>query len=193
MTIARDIISSAVAAIIVALVLRVFVVGAFRIPSHSMEHTLQVGDQIVVSKIAFLLRDVRRGDVVVFTLSEALPGVPSGQPLIKRVVAVGGDTVRMTATSLFVNGQRQPAPPQSAAHSPIRISEDAFVEEVVVPAGHVYVLGDNRANSYDSRFWGPLNTDRIIGMPLFVYWSYGSDEANAEPHLRLGRFFAPVR
>ena len=193
MTIARDIISSAVAAIIVALLLRVFVVGAFRIPSHSMEHTLQVGDQIVVSKIAFLLRDVRRGDVVVFTLSDDLPGVPSGQPLIKRVVAIGGDTVRMTATSLFVNGQRQPALPQSAAHSPIRISDDAFVEEVVIPAGHVYVLGDNRANSYDSRYWGPLNTERIIGMPLFVYWSYGSDEANAEPHLRLGRFFAPVR
>ena len=138
----------------------------------------------MVSTIAFLLRDVRRGDVVVFTLSDDLPGVPSGQPLIKRVVAIGGDTARMTATSPFVNGQRQPAPPQSAAHSPIRISDDAFVEEVVIPAGHVYVLGDNRANSYDSRYWGPLNTERIIGMPLFVYWSYGSDEANAEPVLR---------
>ena len=193
MTLARDLLSTAIAAIVVALLLRVFVIGAFRIPSHSMEHTLEAGDQIVVSKITYLLRDIRLGDVVVFTLPQELPGVPAGQPLIKRVVAVAGDTVRMTSTALFINGKRQPAPPQSASPSPLPDPDRGFIREEVVPANHVYVLGDNRANSYDSRFWGALPADRIIGTPLFVYWSYGADSANSTPHLRFDRMFTMVR
>lgn len=193
MTLARDIMSTAIAAVIVALLLRVFVVGAFRIPSHSMERTLMVGDQIAVSKITYLLRDVRLGDVVVFTLPQELPGIPAGQPLIKRVVALAGDTIRMTSTALFVNGRRQPAPPQSASHGPLQEPSSGFVREDVVPANHVYVMGDNRANSYDSRFWGALPQDRIIGTPLFVYWSYGQDSTSIEPHMRWGRMLTMVR
>ncbi|MBU3740664.1 MAG: signal peptidase I [Candidatus Kapabacteria bacterium] len=193
MTLARDILSSAIAAIVVALLLRFFVVGAFRIPSHSMEQTLLVGDHILVSKIAYLLRDVRRGDVVVFTLPDDIPGVTAGQPLIKRVVAIEGDTLRMTATSIIVNGIRQPAPPQSASPGPLRADANGFVEEVIIPRGHVFVIGDNRANSNDSRMWGPLDRERIIGTPLFVYWSYGPDDINPEPHLRFDRFLDMIR
>jgi len=193
MTLARDIVSSAVAAIIIALLLRIFVLGAYRIPSHSMESTLIVGDQIVVSKIAYLFRDVHRGDVVVFTLPESVPTDRPGEPLIKRVVALGGDTVRLTSTALFVNGTRQPAPPMSAAQGPIRLIEDGLSDTFVVPSGHAYVIGDNRANSYDSRSWGPLPIDRIQGMPLFVYWSYGTDASDTSEHVRFDRMFSMVR
>jgi signal peptidase I len=193
MTLARDIASSAVAAIIVALLLRLFVVGAYRIPSHSMESTLLVGDQIAVSKIAFLFRDVERGDVVVFALPEHVPTDRPGEPLIKRVVAVGGDTLRMSSTALYVNGQRQPAPPLSAAHGPLRLSADGSIDTVIVPDGHVYVIGDNRANSYDSRSWGALPVSSIQGTPLFVYWSYGADASDTTDHVRIGRMFTMVR
>lgn len=187
----RDILWTAAAAVGLAVVLKIFIVGAFTIPSHSMEGTLLPGDYIVVSKLVHVFGAIERGDVVVFRLPADVPSA-SKEPLIKRVIALGGDTVRLTPSAVYVNGIRQPAPPESIAPQPV--DADAVPPEpFVVPNGHVYVMGDNRANSYDSRSWGFLPDSNIEGRPLFIYWSYGRAAADTTAHVRFDRLFHRIR
>lgn len=211
----RDAAITAAWAIGIALLLKIFVVGAFQIPSHSMENSLMVGDYIVVSKLAFRFRGsaVHRGDVIVFTLND--------QSLIKRAIGLPGDTVELSPTSITVNHEVLPHPTTCATTSPTDgIWKNTSVQFIVPRRGatvawerataHLYrssiereghavsldatgltvdgkpctsytfqhdgyfVMGDNRDNSYDSRYWGFLDPNSIEGKPLFVYWS-GAD------------------
>jgi signal peptidase I len=167
----RDLIWTVLAAIALAVVLRLWFVGVYTIPSHSMENTLLPGDHIVVSKLASWVWGIDRGDIIVFTLPDSLRGTNPDHPFIKRVIGLPGDTVYLTSRGITVNGMLQPDPPQSAAPAPFTSGH----ETVYVPDGHYFVLGDNRASSWDSRFWGMLPEDGIIGTPLFVYWSRSTD------------------
>lgn len=163
----RDLLTAAGTAIAVALVLRLFVLGVFSIPSHSMERTLRVGDHVLVSKLAYLVAPPARGDVVVFTLPDSLRGSSTDEAYIKRVIGVGGDTVLLNRFGITINGVLQPAPPQSASMSPLPYGE----RRVIVPPGHVFVLGDHRSNSWDSRYWGFLPLDHVVGRAVAIAWS----------------------
>ncbi len=155
-----------VGAVVVALLVKTFLVQAFRIPSESMDPTLQVGDRVLVNKLSYRLHDVNRGDVVVFTRPPNLPEGPD-QPadLIKRVVGLPGDTVQAKDGRVFVNGR-----PLDEPYLPEGTRTENLGTPVVVPEGQVLVLGDNRANSADGRVFGTIPEDTIIGRAFVVVW-----------------------
>lgn len=163
----RELLTATGTAVAVALILRIFVVGVFSIPSHSMEHTLRVGDHVLVSKLAYVFTPPIHGDVIVFTLPDSLRGSSTDEAYIKRVIGVGGDTVLLNRYGITINGALQPAPPQSASMSPLPYGE----RTVIVPPGHVFVLGDHRSNSWDSRYWGFLPLDHVVGRAVAIAWS----------------------
>lgn len=138
-----------------------FLVQPFIIPSTSMENTLLVGDRVLVSKFAYRFGEPRYGDVVVFTSPE-----DGKTDLIKRVIAVAGQTVDVQDGRVIVDGKPLTEPyvnPDFQSHY------DAD-EAVKVPAGTVWVMGDNRANSKDSRYIGPIATSKIRGKAFAIYW-----------------------
>jgi signal peptidase I len=145
--------------IAIALLVEAFLIQAFWIPSPSMEPTLDVGDRVLVNKLSYRLHDVHRGDVVVF---ERPPGAATGEDgeikdLIKRVIAVGGDTIEARKGDVYVNDERidedylEPGTPTD--NLPLK----------TIPDGQVFVMGDNRTNSEDSRVFGPIDEDDIVG------------------------------
>jgi signal peptidase I len=145
--------------IIIALVVEAFLVQAFWIPSPSMVPTLEVGDRVLVNKLAYKFHDVHRGDVVVFTRPPAAQngGDSEIKDLIKRVVAVGGDTLEGRDGRVYVNGELIEEPylePGTATEN---------LPPQTIPEGQVFVMGDNRENSEDSRYFGPIDEDTIVG------------------------------
>lgn len=188
----KDVLITALVAASMAILLKLFVLGVFRIPSHSMENTLLPGDHIVVSKLAYAFTRPERGDVVVFRLptSAQRPGAPT--LLIKRIVGIGGDSLRLTPTGIMVNGRRLPDPPRALVTNPLLVL-DAPLEGFVVPNGMVYVVGDNRSNSYDSRSWGFLPEENIEGQPMFIYWSWAEADSASQGGPRFERLFTFVR
>jgi len=150
----------AVAFVLVFGFVRPFVLEAFRIPSESMVPTLLVGDRVFVNKFIYRFTEPERGDVVVF---ESVNG--REEDLIKRVVGVAGDEVEVRNGTLLVNGEAREEPylnrnlPFNDSYGP---SE--------VPEGHVFVMGDNRANSADSRVFGPLPIENIEGEAFVRFW-----------------------
>ncbi len=151
-------------ALIVALIIKALLVQAFVIPSRSMEPTLAVGDRVLVLRPSYRLQDVDRGDVVVFDRPEQLRGGPDDSDLIKRVIGLAEETVEGRDGAVYVNGVRLEEPwlPEG-----VRSSDFALVR---VPAQHVWVMGDNRDNSQDSRVFGTLHQDRIIGEAFLRWW-----------------------
>ena len=172
-------------ALILALVIRSFVVQAFKIPSGSMLPTLQIGDHILVNKFIYGVRlpilgnmvlevgTPKHGDVIVFVYPE-----DPQKDFIKRVVAVAGDVVEVDAKKLTVNGKPVSDPyahyadGESIGGQPQRDNFGPFT----VPRGTVFVMGDNRDRSYDSRFWGPVQLDQVKGKAFLIYWSWDGDD-----------------
>ncbi len=187
----RDIATSATVAIIVALLLRVFIVGAFEIPSHSMENTLLPGDYIVVNKLAYVLRDVRRGDVVIFHHQADTSMVR--ETYVKRVIGLASDTVTLTHEGVWVNGRPLPDPPECKLPADPVLASQRSPVEIIVGRDSLFVLGDNRRNSFDSRYWGCLPTAAVIGTPLFIYWSRGGSTDNPLTHIRWDRVLSSVK
>jgi len=173
-------------AILIALFIRTFVVQAFKIPSGSMKPTLQIGDHILVNKFIYGVKvpfvrstlipisEPKRGDIIVFIYPQ-----DRTKDFIKRVVAIGGDRVEIRNKEIYVNDV---------------LSEDThgvYVDPVVmpgamqprdnmgpveVPKGTVFVMGDNRDQSYDSRFWGFVDLKDVMGEAFMIYWSWNGDE-----------------
>ena len=167
---------------VLAMLIRTFVVQAFVIPSGSMKETLMVGDRILVSKflygITIPFTDLRflkfekpqRGDVVVF----AYPKDPS-QDFIKRVIGVPGDKVRIVNKEVYVNGEPYINPHEEHTDSriiPASLNPRDNMAEITVPDDSYFVMGDNRDNSFDSRFWGFVKGESIKGLALIKYWSW---------------------
>lgn len=139
---------------------RPFVVEAFYIPSESMVPTLRVGDRVLVNKFIYRFTQPERGDVVVF---ESVEG--GGEDLIKRVVGVPGDRISVRGGKLLVNGE-----PQREPYVNKRFPDRSFAAPTTVPKSHVFVMGDNRANSRDSRFFGPVPQKKIEGEAFLRFW-----------------------
>ena len=182
----RQNVESLALAILVALLIRSSVVEAFWVPSGSMLPTIQIGDHLFVNKLAYGLhvdvpfttrtyvlkrwRPLQRGDIVVF-----VSPVDRNVDLIKRIVAVAGDTVEVRDKVLYINGQAQDEPyvvfKGDQAGRKRGLPGDSFGPRVV-PAGTIFCMGDNRDNSLDSRFWGPVPLTYVKGRAVLIYWSY---------------------
>ncbi|MFN9151173.1 MAG: signal peptidase I, partial [Bacteroidota bacterium] len=161
------------------------------IPSHSMENTLLPGDYIVVNKLAYALRDVRRGDVVIFHHQADTSMVR--ETYVKRVIGLASDTVTLTHEGVWVNGRPLPDPPECKLPADPVLASQRSPVEIIVGRDSLFVLGDNRRNSFDSRYWGCLPTAAVIGTPLFIYWSRGGSTDNPLPHIRWDRVLSSVK
>jgi signal peptidase I len=182
----REYAEAIVVALVLALIIRTFVVQAFKIPSGSMEPTLEIGDHILVNKFIYgtkipftslnLLpwKDPERGDVIVFIY----PLEPD-KDFIKRVIAVAGDSVRIVNKKVYINGAEVPDPHAVYKDDTILRGEaqkrDNF-GPVTVPPGNLFVLGDNRDRSLDSRFWGFVPLKDVKGKAFIIYWSWDRQE-----------------
>jgi signal peptidase I len=147
------------AALVLALLIQQFIVKPFSIPSGSMEPTLVQGDRILVARFAYRFGDPKPGDVVVFD-----PPTSSKEEYVKRVVAVAGDTVAVHDGKLYVNGE-----PMTEPYLKDTNLAGTF-EEITVPKDMVFVMGDNRNNSADSRVFGPVPKSSILGRAFAIYW-----------------------
>ncbi len=187
----RENIEAILIAVVIALFIRTFLVQAFKIPSGSMLETLQIGDQILVNKFIYGIRipftdgrilipfkDPQRGDIVVFKYPED----PS-KDFIKRVVAVAGDTVSIVDKQLYVNGEPVTDEPY-AMYSQMPTYVDNMTP-VQVPENKLFVMGDNRDNSHDSRFWGFVDLSAVKGKAFMIYWSWDREEFGVRWH-RIG-------
>ncbi len=198
----RDQLRTLAMAFVLFVLVRAFLVEAFKIPSASMEGTLLAGDFLLVNKLVYgaevplvgtrtpRVRDPRRGDVIVFQWPRDLT-----KNFVKRIVGVPGDTLMMRAGMLILNGRAQRE--QFAQHEPLRdryesdfgwqatflarsVSDYRPTRDnwgpLIVPHGNYFVLGDNRENSLDSRYWGLVPDSLIRGQPLVVYYSFNSGD-----------------
>ena len=182
---AREYFESICVAVILALFVRTFVVQAFKIPTGSMENNLLIGDHLLVNKFVFAptatrLEDmllpidpIRRGDVIVFKFPE-----DPERDFIKRVIGLPGETVALRNKRVLINNKPLDEPYVHYLVPPGEEGEgdlDVRVQygPVTVPQGHYFMMGDNRDNSQDSRYWGFLPKDYVKGKALFVYFSFG--------------------
>jgi signal peptidase I len=202
----RDWIEPILIAFIIAAIIRVFIFQPFKIPSGSMEDTLLVGDQLIAVKFIYgmkipffknpvlKIRDPKPGDVIVFKF----PQDPS-KDFIKRCVAIGGQTVEIEDKKLYVNGLQQHLPKHAKFIDPAVLPGEYGPRDnygpTKIPEGCVFVLGDNRDNSNDSRFWTFVPVENIRGKALLIYWSW-NDEArlyNIFKRIRWNRLFHPIQ
>ena len=176
-------------AIIIAMFIRTFIIQAFKIPSGSMLETLQIGDQIrdkkfvygvkipfTDGKILIPVKDPQKGDIVVFKYPED----PS-KDFIKRVIATGGDTLEIINKKLYVNdklvGKELYAVYKTDKIYPGQVSARDNLRKIKVPENNLFVMGDNRDNSHDSRFWGFVDLVAVRGKALIIYWSWNKDKS----------------
>lgn len=180
-------------AVILALIVRALVIQSYHIPSESMEDTLLKGDFLFATKFIYgakvplldfrlpAVREPRAGDVVIFKF----PG-DRKTDYIKRCVAVEGQMVEVKGTTLYVDGS--PVEETCTKYIHKEVQRRSF-GPVQVPEGHIFVMGDNRDNSFDSRFWGPLDKKLLRGKALFIYFSIDYDKH----WLRFGRIGDLIR
>jgi signal peptidase I len=181
-------------AILLALFIRTFVVQAFKIPSGSMLPTLMIGDHLLVNKFIYGIRvpfsgkvlvplkDPQSGDIIVFKF-------PKDRSIdyIKRVVGVPGDEIEIKNKKLYLNGEPTSDPYAHYTTTQIlpgSVSPKDNFGPITVPEGKYFVMGDNRDNSSDSRFWGFVENNDVLGKAMIIYWSWDIDE----PLLSVDRF-----
>jgi signal peptidase I len=197
-SVAREYLDSIVVAVILALFIRTFAIQAFKIPTGSMEPNLLIGDHLLVNKLVyspslapwedalFGKKRIARGHVVVFKFPE-----DPERDFIKRVIGLPGETVEIRGKQVLINGQPLTEPYAHFIEQPLQPGDPEYGLRgeptrdnwgpQVVPQGDLLVLGDNRDNSRDSRFWGFLPIDQVKGRAMLVYWSY---EATREEYRR---------
>ncbi len=191
-----------IVAVVLALIIRTFLLQAFKIPSGSMLDTLLIGDHLLVNKFIYgtklpfvdgrflTISTPQRGDVIVFEFPEdADKSFFKRRDFIKRVVGVPGDVVEIKAKQVYINGKPFSFPQEVHKDSdmiPSVASPRDFMGPVRVPENNYFVMGDNRDYSYDSRFWGFVNYSKIKGKALIKYWSWDS-EADLLHKIRFGR------
>ena len=197
---AREYFESILIAVLLALFARTFVVQAFKIPTGSMEPNLLIGDHLLVNKMvtaptatslerALLpVRDVRRGDIIVFKFPE-----DPARDFIKRVIGLPGETVELRNKKVYINDEPLDEPyahfitPPATDREPRAWDPRETYGPVTVPPDQYFMMGDNRDNSQDSRFWGFMPASYVKGRAMFIYWSFGEDGT------RFGRLLKQIR
>lgn len=167
----------AVCALVLALLIRVFLVQAYYIPSRSMQHTLQEDDRVLVNKLSYRFGDIQRGDVIVFAKPDNTPG--ETKDFIKRVIALPGETIAFSDGQVLIDGNPyyEPYVDRSITSTSGQLmqcaNEPHAVDYCLVPEGTVFVMGDNRESSTDSRTFGPIEIDSIVGRAFIKLWPLG--------------------
>jgi signal peptidase I len=203
----REWVESIVVIVLFAVVIRSFIIAPFKIPSSSMVPTLEVGDYLFVSRynygfripftdVQFLASEAKRGDVVVFDYPE-----DRSKDYIKRIVGIPGDTIEYNKNILYVNGQKMELEELGThtyvmgdnssdisnryAEKLLGVEHDVLRKQYSirdgkwkVPAGHYFMLGDNRNNSRDSRFWGFVPQEYLVGKAVVIWWSWNGAQAS---------------
>jgi len=181
----RENLEAILVAIVIALFIRTFVVQAFKIPSGSMKQTLQIGDHILVNKFIYGIKipywrktlvpvkDPQRGDIIVFKFPE-----DPEKDFIKRVVGVGGDVIEGRDKKLYIN--HKPVDHDYGVYTdsyiyPKNMRKRDNFGPITVPENSLFVMGDNRDESYDSRFWGFVDLKAVSGKAFIVYWSWDKE------------------
>jgi signal peptidase I len=185
----RDWTEALIVAAILALIIRTFVVQAFKIPSGSMEDTLLIGDHLLVNKFIYgthlpftdepilQVREPERGDIIVFEFPEDKDkSYFERRDFIKRVIGLPGDTVEIRSKNVYVNGERYITPEAVYKDGNLTAGPRDNMPPVKVPEDKYFVMGDNRDRSYDSRFWGFVDASAIKGLAFIKYWSWDSKE-----------------
>lgn len=158
--------------LLVSAALRTYVVQAYKVPGASMMPSLLIGDYFLVDKHTYRTSEPKRGEVIVFPFPE-----DTGRDFVKRLVAVGGDTVEIRNKKLYVNDREQLEPYK--IHTDRRMQERRDnIGPITVPQGQLFFLGDNRDHSYDSRFWGFVPRDSIKGRAISCYWSWNAESGS---------------
>ncbi len=194
----RENVEAIIIAVVLAMFIRTFIIQAFKIPSGSMKDTLAIGDHILVNKFIYGIKiprltlpffgsavpqygktlisisNPKRGDIIVFKFPE-----DPAKDFIKRVVGVSGDSVAIRNKTVYINDQEAGDP--YGIHTderimPKRLQPRDNFGPVTVPEGHLFVMGDNRDHSYDSRFWGFVALDAVKGKAFIIYWSWDKQE-----------------
>jgi signal peptidase I len=173
----RELLIVVVVAVGLAVLLRTFVVQTFSIPSGSMEPTLNIGDRIVVDKLAYDLHGVGRGDIVVFARppAEDCAGAPVSD-LVKRVIGLPGETISLSGNGyVLINGKRLdetwlPTSVQGTTYPGPSGTPYSLSHPYKIPANHYFMMGDNRGDSCDSRFWGPIPKSLMVGKVDLRIW-----------------------
>jgi signal peptidase I len=182
----REYAEAIIIAVLLAFIIRAFLVQAFTIPSGSMMDTLLIGDYILVDKLSYgpeipftdihlpALRTPARGDVIVFKYP-----ADESRDFIKRIVAVGGDTIQVRDNRAYVNGRLLDEPYVRHGSFPAVASGHCTYlygcEPLIVPPNAYFVMGDNRDNSQDSRYWGFVRREKIRGKAFLIYWSWNGE------------------
>ena len=198
----RDWTEALIVAAILAMIIRTFVIQAFKIPSGSMEDTLLIGDHLLVSKFTyglqvpfiedriFTIRDPERGDIIVFEFPEDKDkSYFKRRDFIKRVVGLPGDTIEIRNKNVYVNGKRHLTPQAVYKDGNVTAGSRDNMPLVTVPPDNYFVMGDNRDHSYDSRFWRFVDRPAIKGLAFIKYWSW--DKEKFMP--RWGRIGRPIK
>ena len=184
----REYAEAIVIAVLIAFFIRTFIIQAFKIPSGSMKPTLQIGDHILVTKFIYGVKipiirktivsisEPKRGDMVVFIYPE-----DRSKDFVKRVIGIGGDNIEIRNKKIYLNGL------------PYNDNYGVYTDDMIIPGtaqprdnfgpatvppGSIFVMGDNRDQSYDSRFWGFVDLRDVLGKAFIIYWSWNSDEHN---------------
>ena len=180
----REYFESVAIAVILALFVRTWVVQAFKIPTGSMEQNLLIGDHLLVNKFVYApaataaermllpVGEYQRGDVLVFKYPE-----DPERDFIKRLIGLPGETIELRQSRVFINGEPLAEPYLDAMRQGGHIPPDirGTFGPQVVPEGHLFMMGDNRGDSQDSRYWGPLPVGSVKGRAFVLYWSYESE------------------
>ena len=185
----RDWTEALIVAAILALIIRTFVIQAFKIPSGSMEDTLLIGDHLLVNKFiygtelpfidepVFEIREPERGDIIVFEFPEDRDkSYFQRRDFIKRIVGLPGDVVEIRNKNVFINGERIRTPEAVYKDGNLSSGPRDNMPPIKVPNESYFVMGDNRDRSYDSRFWGFVDRSAIKGLAFIKYWSWNSEE-----------------
>ncbi len=200
-SIARDWAEALVTAFIIAMIIRAFILQAYRIPSSSMEDTLLKGDHILATKFTYGLtmpfttkkiwgadRIPSRGDIIIFTFP-----VNHDMDFVKRVIGLPGDVIEVRDKKVYINGKRFAIPYEKYTDPfSINIGQNKvrdFFGPVTVNPGHVFAMGDNRDQSFDSRFWGQVPIENIKGRAFIIYFSW----AGESPWIRFNRIGHLIR
>jgi signal peptidase I len=193
----REYVESLIIAAIIAFLVRGFIVQAFKIPSSSMERTLLIGDHLLVNRLSYVMKvpftdivllrlgNPERGDVVVFRYP-----VDRSKDFIKRVVAKEGDKVEIRDKVVFVNGKEARNPHAQYLEPtiiPAQFSKRDNMPPVTVPKDSYFVMGDNRDRSLDSRFWGFVHQNDLVGRALIIYFSWDTETDSVLGHVRWSR------
>ena len=176
--IVREWVTVLVVALVIAITVRSLILQQFYISGPSMESTMFQDNRVLVNKLSYRLHDIHRGDVVVFDRVTVDGQVVQHDDLIKRVIALGGETIAIRDCKVFIDGKPLDEPylndydlAQSAAEDRCRVP---VMEDTIVPDSQLFVMGDNRPQSFDSRMFGPIEQNLVVGRAFVIIWPFGA-------------------